>query len=201
MENYPHPWRSVIKDSNDAICQYLNNNTIDVNKSVVIENDLNILHIAVSEKKYQVLNTILSFQPQINVNGLDLFGKTALHYACANGDEQACTDLIESGANINIASIGGETPFMKACYFVEKDLIQFMLEHRYFKNLDVNCVDSFGRNALTIQQNNLRFDIQLNDEKLQRIIKLILQKMNNNGDGTDQNEEQQNNNGSDMDQE
>jgi len=116
------PWRLVIKDAKHDIYQYLTDNSTDVNRRITMENNLSILQVAISEQKRDIYNMIMK-HPQIEVDKQDLFGKTALHYACANGDEQACKDLINHGADINIASIGGETPFMKACYFVEKDLI------------------------------------------------------------------------------
>jgi len=50
---------------------------------------MTILHVAVSEQKHQIVKMLLS-HPSINVEQPDLFGKTALHYAAANGDYEAC---------------------------------------------------------------------------------------------------------------
>jgi len=69
---------------------------------------------------------------------------------------------------------------MKACYFVEKDLLEWMIEN--LANLDVTTLDCMGRNSLDILKSNLnlRDDITMNDEKLQKIVTLIQQKMQNN---------------------
>ena len=117
--------------------------------------------------------------PKIDVDRGDLFGKTALHYAAANGDESACLDLLNAGADVNKANIAGETAFMKACHFVERDLLGWMIVNR--PELDVNCTDCMGRNALDILKSNLnlRDDILPNDQKLTDVLNLIYKKMTN----------------------
>ena len=170
------PWRLVIKDAKHDIYNYLTDNTTDVNRRITMENNLSILQVAVSEQKRDIYNMILK-HPNIEVDKKDLFGKTALHYACANGDICATMDLLYNGANVNATNVAGETPFMKACYFVEKNLLEWMLEN--IQTLDATVTDCMGRNAIDILRSNLnlRDDLQNNDEKITKILNLITLKM------------------------
>ena len=192
MSKQVDPWRLVIKDDKTNIYNYLTENSTDVNRRITMENNLNILQVAVSEQKREIYNMILK-HPNIEVDRGDLFGKTALHYAAANGDQSACLDLLKAGADANKANIAGETAFMKACYFVEKDLLEWMVVN--IPNLDVNCTDCMGRTALDILKSNLnlRDDIPPNDPKLTNILNLIHQKMTNNNAQMLQNENWLNN--------
>ena len=60
-------------------------NPPDINQSISQENNICPVHVATSSKKHEILAYILS-RPGINVNKLDLLGRTACHYACGIGN-------------------------------------------------------------------------------------------------------------------
>jgi ankyrin repeat protein len=82
------PWKLVIKNQCQEVYQYLTQPNTDPNKRITLENNLNILHVSISEQKHQIASMILK-HPALKVDHPDLFGKTALHYAAANGDINA----------------------------------------------------------------------------------------------------------------
>lgn len=180
------PWKLVIKNDCPAVQNYLTKENTDVNKKITMENNMTILHVAVSEQKHQIVKMLLS-HPSINVEQPDLFGKTALHYAAANGDYEACQMLQQASANSNAQNCAGETPFMKACYFVEKDLLQWMLEN--VKDLNQSLMDCMNRSAQDVLSSNLNLkydDIQVNDPQQVGIINTIKTRMLGT-EGLDQN--------------
>ena len=103
------PWKLIIKNQCNDVYQYLTQPETDPNKRITLENNLNILHVAVSEQKHQIVAMALK-HPLLKVDHPDLFGKTALHYATANGDETAVKLLLSHGANINHQNFANETP-------------------------------------------------------------------------------------------
>ena len=144
------PWKNVIKNNKQEIYNFLTE-VVDVNSRITMGNNLNILQVAVSEQKHEIVIMVLK-HPSVQVDHPDVFGKTALHYACANGDVVATQILLQKGANPNHQNNAGETPFMKACYFVEKNLVEWMLKN--IPTLDVNSNNIMGRNALDILKTN-----------------------------------------------
>ena len=46
----------------------------------------------------------------------DIFGYTALHWACTRGDVEAVTMLLDMGAEVNARSVGGATPLYLAAF-------------------------------------------------------------------------------------
>jgi len=54
--------------------------------------------------------------PTVNVNSVDKYGATALHYACKNGQDRIMTLLLaHPGIVVNQKNPEGMTPFMMAC--------------------------------------------------------------------------------------
>ena len=80
----------------------------------------------------------------INVNHRDCFGRNALHYAAANGSLEMTDVLIRAGIDVNSKNNALETPLMKACQFIELEMIRFLVE---LPHVEVNCrdlVDSYN---------------------------------------------------------
>ena len=62
-------WKSVIKNNIGAIEKWLELEP-DVNKRITLENNLNLLMVAISEQKHEISQLCLS-NPKINVNAID----------------------------------------------------------------------------------------------------------------------------------
>lgn len=81
---------------------------------------------SISEEKNEIIKIVLE-HPNTNLEAVDMLGRTAMHYAAANGNIEAIKQLLDKGAQINSHNNAGETPLMKACQFIEIDAIEFML--------------------------------------------------------------------------
>ncbi len=98
---------------------------------------LNTFLLAVIEDNEDLTQMLLQSN-HINTNYRDCFGRNALHYAAANGSVKMAATLIRAGVDLNSKNNALETPLMKACQFIELDMIRFLLE---LPNVDVNCRD------------------------------------------------------------
>ena len=169
------PWKYVIKNNLKALSSYLLLETTDVNSTISLENNTNLLMNAVSEQKMQIIDLQLQ-HPLQSINAVDSFGKSAIHYASANGDIETQELLVKHNADINLQNKAGETAFMKACYFVEKETIMWFLEETVEKyDLNLNIRNFMGDTAEDILRVtcHLRDDIQINDKELEDIMKLF----------------------------
>eukprot|EP00055_Hartaetosiga_balthica_P002827 m.5416 g.5416 ORF g.5416 m.5416 type:complete len:423 (-) comp2401_c0_seq1:893-2161(-) len=81
------------------------------------------------------VKTILEFNP--DVNHADVFGNTALHYACSSYQGVEIVDLLlESGANVHHLNLNGESPLFDALHnplFRATSLIARTHEYRFLK--------------------------------------------------------------------
>jgi hypothetical protein len=68
-----------------------------------------LLHYICYDGHTEILEVFLN-RPEIDINIIDMFGRSALHYAIQNGRLSAAKMLLEHGANPNITSISGVTP-------------------------------------------------------------------------------------------
>lgn len=84
--------------------------------------------LAVAEENVD-LTLVMLQTGKININSRDIYGRSALHYAAANGNVQLVRILIEIGVNPNITNNAGETPLMKACQFIELGTIEYLLSN------------------------------------------------------------------------
>ena len=73
-------------------------------------------------------------------------GRTALHYASANGCGDLIIALITAGADLNSVTIGGETPLMKAVFFTKVDCVQTLLQN----GANPFLAENTGKTALEI---------------------------------------------------
>ena len=76
---------------------------------------------------------------RIQLDYTDLLGRSALHYAAANGNVQMVRLLIQAGIDPNSKNNAGETPLMKACQFIELSTIDFLMG---LPQVDIFCVDT-----------------------------------------------------------
>lgn len=86
-----------------------------------------MLLASISEERNEITAIVLQ-HPQTNIDYRDSLGRSAMHYAAANGNIQAMRMLLARNANVNVLNTAGETPLMKACQFIELDAIAFLLE-------------------------------------------------------------------------
>ena len=77
----------------------------------------------------------------VEIDAVDNFGNTALHYACNNSDCQTALKLIEGGTEVNLKNREGETPLGKAAESGHAELTETLLKH----NAHVNAVDKSGK--------------------------------------------------------
>eukprot|EP00744_Colponema_vietnamica_P007045 GILI01010177.1.p1 GENE.GILI01010177.1~~GILI01010177.1.p1 ORF type:complete len:256 (+),score=47.01 GILI01010177.1:61-768(+) len=64
-----------------------------------------------------------------NVNVVDSFGSTPLHYACHQGAFDVAILLVQAKARINVANKSGHTPLHKACMSGNVLLVRFLLDY------------------------------------------------------------------------
>lgn len=63
------------------------------------------------------------------INSIDWSSRSALHYACENGDERTVRYLLQCGAVGNIGDANGETPFSVAVSSGNEKIAELLLEH------------------------------------------------------------------------
>lgn len=153
------PYKCIIKNELENLEKLLSTDpNLDIN-APISKNGLTPLMVAVIEKKSLIINLILN-QKGLNINLQDTFGRTALHYAAANGDMKTQEKLTREGGLIDAQTNAGETPFMKACFFMEKLTLEFMLK-KYHETMNLDLKDSLGCNSLDILKRNLHLTPEL----------------------------------------
>ena len=107
------------------------------------DEDRTLLHLAAMKGNKEVTEEILKRQV-VEIDAVDKYGHTALHYVCYNSDCQTALKLIDGGAEVNLKNRKGKTPLHKAAEIGHAELTTTLLEH----NADVNAVDESGKTAL-----------------------------------------------------
>lgn len=80
----------------------------------------------------------------VNLDDTDLFGQTALHYACQS-DNHICAELLlKFGANINIGNTNGSTALYKASQYGNPKCVELLL--KFGANID--GANKYGYTAL-----------------------------------------------------
>jgi ankyrin repeat protein len=94
------------------------------------ENNQTALHRAAA-KDPKILQLLLDKQAltSADLNNVDSFGYTALHYAALAEDTSSCYMLISKGASTSIANDDGETPFMLASLCGKKRAAMQLISH------------------------------------------------------------------------
>lgn len=98
---------------------------------------LTVLLASISEEKNELTEAVLSL-PDTDLDKRDTFGRSAVHYAAANGNIIALKMLLNKGADPNCTNMAGETPLMKACQFIELEAVKFLTQ---LPGSDLNAVD------------------------------------------------------------
>lgn len=101
---------------------------------------VNTFHLSVIEDNINLTKMLIS-TGSIIIDNTDCFGRNALHYAAANGSTQMAIILMQAGINPNTKNNALETPLMKACQFIELDMIRFLIE---IPIVDIQCRDTVG---------------------------------------------------------
>ena len=82
------------------------------------------------------------------VNLIDVFGMTALTWACGKGYTEAVKLLLENGANVNLVDTYDRTALMRACGNGYTEAVKLLLE----ANANVNIANEDGDTALKIAE-------------------------------------------------
>lgn len=85
-------------------------------------------------------------QSKCPAESVDSSGKTALHYAAAQGCLQAVQALCEHKSPINLKDLDGNIPLLLAVQSGHSEVCRFLLDH----GADVNSRDKNGRTALMV---------------------------------------------------
>jgi len=67
---------------------------------------------------------------QVNVNGQDERGSTALHMASANGHVEAMKLLLAAGASVDLCNAEGNSPLHWACSNGRGEAVRLLMEHK-----------------------------------------------------------------------
>ena len=91
--------------------------------------------LSVAEENVE-LSYLMLQSGKVDTNSRDIYGRSSLHYAAANGNVELAKLLIDNGINPNILNNAGETPLMKACQFIELGTIEYLLS---IQLVDIHC--------------------------------------------------------------
>lgn len=93
------------------------------------------LHVASSKGDLGLINTLLSFGADINLQ--DIFGNAAIHYAADKAKRSAIELLLKSGANPNLQDFRGNSPLHIACTNNDMETVKVLLNN----NADPEIID------------------------------------------------------------
>ena len=113
--------------------------------------------------KFGNLNAVidcLSNHRRVNVNAGGSTGKTALHYAIANGHYGIALYLVrQCGANVNQCTLDGATPLHYACRYGHLKCVQFLCSNECPVPVDVHILDKQNETAFDKAKKYGRNDI------------------------------------------
>ena len=66
---------------------------------------------------------------RVDVNAQDMYGNTALHYACDKGRKNVVEFLVENGSDPNVVDHRGNTPLHNACSINDLSIVHVLLKH------------------------------------------------------------------------
>lgn len=69
--------------------------------------------------------------------------RTPMHYAAGNGHTKVVEALLAAGADVNVLTLGEETPLMKAVFFMKNETVRCLLE----SGANIFCQDITGKTA------------------------------------------------------
>ena len=97
------------------------------------------LILAGGQEDLELMRVLLN-TPNINVNIVDRYGRTALHQAIISSNIEMCRLLIEYGADVNIQDNNGDTPLLKAFKVNEFNLeiVRLLVDRGAYININDN---------------------------------------------------------------
>ncbi|KAM3139584.1 hypothetical protein pb186bvf_008229 [Paramecium bursaria] len=142
-------WLAIMQNKNETIVQFFNSPKIQLNVNTPLTVlGLNALHQASSNGNLNLVQFLVAIMKS-NIDAQDNQGRTPLHYACGIGNQAIVDYLIQSKAQVNIQTFGGETPIMIAARFHHSQLLQYLLETHSDK-INWNLTNRLGQNVLQI---------------------------------------------------
>jgi ankyrin repeat protein len=108
-------------------------------------------HAAVAFRR-DILDLFLANNNQFDIDHRNKTEMTALHMAITESNTATAEFLLSNGANPNAADENGYTPLhVAANYAKDMAIVKLLLDR---KDVDVNCLDNKGNNALDYTMNN-----------------------------------------------
>ncbi len=81
-----------------------------------------------AQNKYNCTNFRLLFNFSANIHAQDNFKWTPLHFACHAGLKDIVILLLENGASLDMTTMNGATPFMRAVESSKVDVVQYLVQ-------------------------------------------------------------------------
>ena len=100
--------------------------------------------------KNQKIEALQALAPTYDLNETDIYGRTALHWACKLNHHQIIAFLLDlkNSQEINVnanADIRGQSPFHWACKYGNVETVQLLLQ---YSRIDFNATDQAGQTGL-----------------------------------------------------
>ncbi|KAH6999422.1 ankyrin repeat-containing domain protein [Ilyonectria destructans] len=74
----------------------------------------NVLHLSCRARQPNIVGLVLDQPGRFDLNQVDCFGRTPLHYACSSGEPESVALLLKHGANVHAVDSKNRTP-LHAC--------------------------------------------------------------------------------------
>jgi len=110
----------------------------------VDENGDTVIHYAVRNEDYELLDIILSYVPDLDVENLD--GDSALHIAVKTGNSEIVSMLLDFGASTKVKDVKRRTPDKLAAELGE-DVIYTILKGSEENDDYIGGVEKFKKHA------------------------------------------------------
>ncbi|XP_057774863.1 protein VAPYRIN-LIKE-like [Salvia miltiorrhiza] len=97
-----------------------------------------LLHAAVAVKRVDMMEIVCLSYVDLDLNAVDVQGRTALHIAALNGHVEAIQFLVSVGADVDVTDHEGWTPLHFAAEHGHLDAVERLLGHAVFAKYAVN---------------------------------------------------------------
>ncbi|PUU81954.1 ankyrin repeat-containing domain protein [Tuber borchii] len=128
----PREWYSALQwaiaNNYQSLVQLLLSKGHDINNIGGGSYFATALHEAVSCGNHTLIFLFLT-NPALDLNKLDIDGKTALHIALEWDDLEAVQLLHAAGADLEITNKSGRTALLLACHYKHKGIIEFLIRN------------------------------------------------------------------------
>ncbi|KAI1713769.1 ankyrin repeats (3 copies) domain-containing protein [Ditylenchus destructor] len=113
----------------------------------LLQNKASIQNNVLAKRKEQLkhwegseMNKLATTRPSRHESKVKFQDSDIFLSACVSGDEEEVEELLEKGANINVATIDGVTALHQAVIDDNLDIVRFLVEHK----ADINAQDNEG---------------------------------------------------------